>query len=95
MPPSNSDMFVGVLAICIGLAGLYFSLSNHAGFYALHKIQWLETRFGRPTARWICVALALLLMALGGAIAMGYSLQHFLAEESAAVIPAFGSAPVL
>lgn len=61
----------GGVSIGLGLVALVASLSNYPWFFELAKVRALETLLGRRGARWTCVALGLLLVALGAAIALG------------------------
>jgi Immunity protein 17 len=68
-----ADFFMGGLAIALGLAALLASLLNWEGAYQLRKAHWLEGRLGRRGVRLCFAALGALLIALGAAIAMGFT----------------------
>jgi hypothetical protein len=67
-----ADLFVGSVAITLGVAALFAAIANLGVFYQLTKIQWIERKGGRRAARITYVILGLLLVALGIAILMGF-----------------------
>ena len=66
------DVFVGAVAICIGLFALLSAIFNWDWSYRLWKARWAEARFGRRGARVFYVILGLAMIALGVAIAVGF-----------------------
>jgi len=82
---TGEDIFVGAIAIILGLLGLYGSLARQRWFFGLRKVRWLESRVGRTAARWVCVALAAALIFFGGAIAMGFSLDRLVSGDRGTV----------
>jgi hypothetical protein len=66
------DVFVGVVAIGIGLFALLAAIFNWDWSYRLWKARWVEARFGRRGARVFYVILGLAMIALGVAIAVGF-----------------------
>ncbi len=73
MSGSIADMFVGVVAVALGLAILLSSATNWQNAYRLRKTRWLEARLGRSGARVVLAVLGVALIALGVAIAMGFA----------------------
>lgn len=67
----NPDLFVGAVAIAIGLFVMSAALFNWEWYYQLHKARWIESICGRSGARVFFGVLGLALIVLGAAIAMG------------------------
>ena len=67
---NGADLFVGGLAVLIGLGGLAASAGRSAGL-RWSKMQWLERTVGLAVARVIYALAGLSLIALGIAIARG------------------------
>lgn len=70
------DLFVGFVAMVLGLVPLVAALLNSAWFYGLRKSQWLERRVGRGRARLLHAVLGIALISLGLAILMGFGLNR-------------------
>jgi uncharacterized membrane protein HdeD (DUF308 family) len=68
-----ADLFVGSVSILIGAVMLLAGLVNWERAFQLKKTQWLQSRWGRPTARIVLIVVGATLIALGGAIAMGFA----------------------
>lgn len=66
------DVFVGAVAIGIGIFALLSGVLNWEWSYRLWKARWVEARFGRRAARAFYVILGLSMIALGIAIAAGF-----------------------
>ncbi len=66
------DLFVGIVAISIGLFLICSAVVNWNWFYSLRTARWLQQLFGKNGARLVHVLLGLILIALGTAIALGY-----------------------
>ena len=67
----GEQLFIGGVAVLLGLLASWASLSNHDRFYQLPKIRWLEDRWGRTTARVIYVILGVALLGLGAYVLLG------------------------
>ena len=67
------DYFVGGVAVFLGSFALVGALLNLDWYYQLKKARRIETRLGRRGARWFYALLGLGLIALGIAIACGFS----------------------
>lgn len=67
----NPDLFVGAVAIAIGLFVMSAALFNWEWYYQLHKARWIESICGRGGARVFFGVLGLALIVLGAAIATG------------------------
>ncbi len=70
-----SDLLVGAVAIALGLITMSAAIFKWEGAYQLHKVRWIESLCGRRGARLFFVVLGLLLILLGGAVALGYGLN--------------------
>ncbi len=66
------DIFVGVVAIGIGLFALFSAACNWDWSYRLWKARYMEARFGRRGARIFYAMLGAAMIALGVAIALGF-----------------------
>ncbi len=69
----HADIFVGAVAIVLGLTSLVAAIFNWESLYQLRKARWIESICGRNGARIFFVVLGLLLILLGSAVALGYS----------------------
>lgn len=67
----SADLFVGAVAIAIGLFVSSAALFNWDWYYQLHKARWIESIWGRSGARVFFGILGLGLIVLGAAIATG------------------------
>ena len=65
------DVFVGAVAVGIGLFALLSAAFNWDWSYQLWKARWVESRFGRRGARIFYAILGVVMIALGVAIAVG------------------------
>ena len=54
---NRQDLFVAGLAMIVGILCLIAAFGNSDLFYRLHKIQWIESRWGRGTARFFYMVL--------------------------------------
>ncbi|QDU93395.1 hypothetical protein [Lignipirellula cremea] len=68
----DPDLFVGAVAIGVGVWALWSAFANLNSAFQLHKAQWLESLVGRMGARLVYAIVGLGLIALGVAIAMGF-----------------------
>jgi small neutral amino acid transporter SnatA (MarC family) len=66
------DVFVGAVAVGIGLFALLSAAFNWDWSYQFWTARWVESRFGRRGARVFYVILGLVMIALGVAIATGF-----------------------
>lgn len=66
------DVFVGTVAIGIGLFALASAAFNWDWSYQLWKARWVEARFGRRGARIFYAILGTVMIALGLALAGGF-----------------------
>jgi hypothetical protein len=66
-----TDLLVGGLSTVLGAVGLAAAAGNWNWFYQLRIAQWMETNWGRGSARAYYAILGLLLIALGLAIMSG------------------------
>jgi hypothetical protein len=66
------DVFVGAVAVAIGVFALLSAICNWNWSYQLWKARWVEARFGRRGARLFYTILGLAMIALGVAIACGF-----------------------
>lgn len=66
------DLFVGGLAILLGIAGIAAALVNSDASFRIAKAQWIERWGGRGAARAVYAVVGLLLVVLGIAIAAGF-----------------------
>jgi uncharacterized membrane protein YphA (DoxX/SURF4 family) len=73
MTASVADLFMGSVGILLGAIMLLAGLLNWEAAFQLKKTQWLQSRWGRPTARMILIAAGAALIALGVAIALGFA----------------------
>lgn len=67
----NPDLFVGTVAIALGLFVSLSAVFNWDWYYQLHKARWIESICGRSGARVFFGVLGLVLIVLGAAIASG------------------------
>jgi hypothetical protein len=67
-----ADVFVGIVAIVIGLVSLLAAVTNREHFYQFPKIRWIEKKGGRGSARAFYMLLGALLILLGAAVACGF-----------------------
>jgi hypothetical protein len=66
------DIFVGAVALGIGIFAILSAVFNWDWSYQLWKARWVETRFGRRGARIFYAILGMVMIALGIAIAAGF-----------------------
>lgn len=67
----NPDVFVGSVAIGLGLLVCSAAVFNWEWYYRLHKARWIESICGRGGARVFFVILGIGLIVLGVSIATG------------------------
>jgi hypothetical protein len=72
----HEDLFVGSVAIVIGAFALVAAVLNWDWYYQLDKARWLESWCGRSGMRVFYGLLGIVLIMLGSAIAMGFSLNQ-------------------
>lgn len=70
------DIFVGIVAMVLGLVPLGAALLNSDWFYGLRKSQWLARRVGRGRARLFHAVIGIALISLGIALVMGFGLYR-------------------
>ena len=70
---SIADIFVGSIALILGIAALVVAVLNLEAAYQLPKAQAIENRFGRRGARIFFAVLGLLLVGLGCAALAGFA----------------------
>ena len=84
---NHEELFVGAVSIVLGLAGVVAAIGNWDRYYQLDKVRWLETVWGRRTARTMYGVVGSLLILLGVAIALGFgpnkAAQHSLNRHQA------------
>jgi uncharacterized membrane protein YphA (DoxX/SURF4 family) len=68
-----ADLFMGSVSVVIGAVLLLAGLLNWERAFQFRKTQWIESRWGRPTARAILIIAGAGLLALGVVIAMGFA----------------------
>lgn len=73
--PNYADWFVGAVSIAVGVMAVWNAYAPNARLYELPKIRFLERLVGRGGVRYFLMALGLAMIALGVAIALGYSVQ--------------------
>jgi hypothetical protein len=76
---AGQDLFVGAVAVAIGVFALGSAIFNWDWSYRLWKARWVESRFGRRGARVFYVMLGVLMITLGVAIAAGlgpHTIRH-------------------
>jgi hypothetical protein len=66
------ELFVGFVAVTLGALAAAAAVSNLDWCYRLHKIRWIEARWGRAGARIFYALLGAALIGLGVAIALGF-----------------------
>lgn len=81
------DLFVGGVAISIGVVGLLASIGNWDLFFQTWKAEWIEARGGRIAVRAVYAMLGLGLIGLGLAIAGGFAPNK--SAESQRLSPVF------
>ncbi len=69
------DVVVGVVGIALGGSLVAIAVFNWDWYFQLPKARWLETRLGRRGMRVLFAVVGIALIALGGAIAMGFGLN--------------------
>lgn len=67
------DVFVGGVAIVLGMIVLVGGGGNFSWWFELRKARWLESRLGRQAARVLFALFGIMLILLGLAIACGFS----------------------
>jgi len=77
----SADLFVGVVAIGVGVFAMLSGFFNWEWSYQLHKTQWIETRLGRVGARAVYVVIGIGMIILGCAIAMGFGINRSPQQE--------------
>ena len=69
----NPDhLFVGGVAVALGVTALVISVANWDACYRFSKIRWVQSRGGREAARWTYAVLGALLVILGVAVTLGF-----------------------
>ena len=66
-----ADLFVGGVAVALGIGGLFAALANGDAYYSSAKIRWIERVAGGSFARILFALIGLALIAIGLAIAIG------------------------
>jgi hypothetical protein len=64
------QVFVGTVAILLGLLAVIAAIHNHDWYFRLRKARWIEQRWGRTPVRIIYAVLGIALIAMGAGIAM-------------------------
>ena len=77
------DVFVGTVAVSVGLLALTSAIGNWDWPYRLGMARRVESRFGRRGARIFYAILGALLVALGVAIALGFGPNKSRGESAA------------
>ena len=67
------QLFVGGVAVVLGVLALTAAATNYDLYYQPRKIRWVEDRWGRSTARCVYLALGAFLCCAGVAIAAGWT----------------------
>lgn len=67
-----ADIFVGGVAITLGLITLMSAVTPDHAVYQLPKVRWLAAQFGPSGARGVLVGLSVLLVMLGVLIMLGW-----------------------
>ena len=67
------DLFVGAVAVSLGVLGLLASIRNWELCYQSWKTEWIESLGGRVAVRAVYAMLGLGLIGLGVAIAGGFA----------------------
>ena len=67
------DVFVGSVAIALGVVGMLASICNWELCYRSWKTEWIESVGGRMAARAVYGLLGLGLISLGIAVALGFA----------------------
>lgn len=62
------QLFVGSVAILLGLFAIIAALHNHDWYFRFPKARWIEKRWGRTAARIVYSMLGFALIALGAGI---------------------------
>lgn len=75
MSESYADVFVGSMAIALGLTLLVAAVSNWSWFYTLRSSRWLEAVLAHTGARIAHAVMGSGLIALGWAIMQGFRWQ--------------------
>ena len=70
-PRQLQDLFVGTVAMGIGVFALMAAFSNREWFFQLRKAQWIDSRWGRTAARRCYAGLGLAMLLLGVLLAGG------------------------
>ena len=81
------DLFVGAVAVSLGVIGLLASIRNWELCYRTWKIEWIEAFGGRMAVRAVYAVLGLGLISLGLAIAGGFAPNK--SAASPRLLPAF------
>jgi len=68
---TTEQVFVGSVAILLGLFAVVAAIHNHDWYFRLRKARWIEERWGRTPVRIIYGLLGITLIALGIGIAVG------------------------
>lgn len=71
----HEDLFVGAVAILLGVFMLGSALTNWDWYYSVPTARWLQRRFGRTGARIVHTLLGFGLIVLGLAITQGFRWQ--------------------
>jgi hypothetical protein len=66
------ELFVGGVAILLGLAGIVAAIGNWDRCYRSTKVRWIESLGGRAAARVFFALIGAFLIVLGAAIALGF-----------------------
>lgn len=75
MRDDHADLFVGSVAVSIGVALIAAAATNSSWFYSLRSARFLESRLTRTGARVVHTLLGLGLVALGTALLAGFRWQ--------------------
>jgi hypothetical protein len=66
---NTQSLFVGSVALVLGLLAVVAAIHNHDWYFQIPKARWIETRWGRGTARVVYAVLGLVLIIAGILIA--------------------------
>jgi hypothetical protein len=69
---NGSDLFVGGVAILLGVGGLVAAIAGNDFFFRWKKLQWVDERAGRTIARLVYAIAGIALILIGIAIVQGY-----------------------
>lgn len=79
----NPDILVGAVTIALGAFTMSAALFNWEWYYQRRRSLWLQSLLGRPGTRLFYGVLGMVLIVLGGAIAMGFVANRESSDRSA------------